>query len=95
MRKTRSTSLFKLSSYMSHLQKETIGAGSDIENGEELRETEELVMLWQEKVDNLREVIGDISSQITMPRLDMTSRKEEKAPPGIFAVVVHSVCLMC
>ena len=88
MRKTWSISLFKLSSYMSHLQKETIGAGSDIENGEEL------VMLWQEKVDNLREVIGDISSQITMPRLDMTSHEEEKAPPGIFAVVVHSVCRM-
>ena len=52
--KILSTSLFKLSSYMQHLQKETIGAGSSIEYGEELRETEELVMLWEEKVDNLR-----------------------------------------
>ena len=52
--KILSTSLFKLSSYMQHLQKETIGAGSSIEYGEELRETEELVMLWEDKVDNLR-----------------------------------------
>ena len=55
MMKILSTSLFKLSSYMQHLQKETIlGAGSSIEYGEELRETEELVMLWEDKVDNLR-----------------------------------------
>ena len=82
--KILSTSLFKLSSYMQHLQKETIGAGSSIEYGEELRETEELVMLWEDKVDNLRWVIGDIYNQITMRRSDMSSSEEKKAPPGYF-----------
>jgi len=87
MRRTLSTSLFKLSAYMSQLQKETIGVESGIKYAEELRrqlrETEELVMLRQEKVDNLREVIRDSHKQITMQRHDMTSREEECRSVGL------------
>merc|ERR1719228_1883273 len=70
IRKTLSTSLFKLSAYMSQLQKETIGVESGIKYAEELRrqlkETEELVAMRQEKVDNLREVIRESHKQITI-----------------------------
>ena len=81
IRKTLSTSLFKLSAYMSQLQKETIGVESGIKYAEELRrqlkETEELVAMRQEKVDNLREVIRESHKQITMQRQDMTSKEED------------------
>jgi len=87
MRKTLSTSLFKLSAYMSQLQKETIGVESGMKYAEELRrqlrETEELVTLRQEKVDSLREVIRDSHKQITMQRQDMTSREEECRDIGL------------
>jgi len=81
IRKTLSTSLFKLSAYMSQLQKETIGVESGIKYAEELRrqlkETEELVAMRQEKVDNLREVIRESHKQITMQRQDMTSKEDD------------------
>jgi hypothetical protein len=81
MRKTLSTSLFKLSAYMSQLQKETIGVEKGLKYVEELkrqlRETEELVTMRQEKVDNLREVIRESHKQITLQRQDMTSKEDE------------------
>jgi len=87
IRKTLSTSLFKLSAYMSQLQKETIGVESGIKYAEELRrqlkETEELVAMRQEKVDNLREVIRESHKQITMQRQDMTSKEDECRSIGL------------
>jgi len=87
MRRTLSTSLFKLSAYMSQLQKETIGVESGIKYAEELRrqlrETEELVVLRQGKVDSLREVIRESHKQITVQRHDMTQREEECRNVGL------------
>jgi len=87
VRKTLSTSLFKLSAYMSQLQKETIGVESGLKYAEELRrqlkETEELVAMRQEKVDSLREVIRDSHKQITMQRQDMTSKEDECRSIGL------------
>merc|ERR1719357_1594779 len=61
VRKTLSTSLFKLSAYMSQLQKET----------------EDLVIKRQEKVDSLREVIKDSHQQITTQRNCMFEKEEK------------------
>merc|ERR1719357_1975806 len=72
MRKTLSTSLFKLSAYMSQLQKETVGVENGLKYVEvlkrQLKETEDLVVKRQEKVDSLREVIKDSHQQITTQR---------------------------
>jgi len=81
MRKTLSTSLFKLSAYMSQLQKETVGVENGLKYVEvlkrQLKETEDLVIKRQEKVDSLREVIKDSHQQITTQRNCMFEKEEE------------------
>merc|ERR1719357_692076 len=81
MRKTLSTSLFKLSAYMSQLQKETVGVENGLKYVEvlkrQLKETEDLVIKRQEKVDSLREVIKDSHQQITTQRNCMFEKEEK------------------
>jgi hypothetical protein len=71
-RKALSASLFKLSAHMSQLQKETVGVESGLRYAEELRrqlrETEDLVRLREEKVDKLREGIKIQHQQIVAER---------------------------
>lgn len=71
-RKALSASLFKLSAHMSQLQKETVGVESGLRYAEELRrqlrETEDLVRLREEKVDKLREGIKTQHQQIVAER---------------------------
>ena len=61
MRKGLSASLFKLSAYMSQLQKETHGVESAVKYIDELKkqlqEAENLVLAREKKVDSLKEVI--------------------------------------
>merc|ERR1711894_272531 len=63
MRKGLSASLFKLSAYMSQLQKETSGVDSAVnyiaELKKQLEETEKLLSTREKKVDSLKEVIKE------------------------------------
>lgn len=86
-RNTLSTSLFKLSAYMSQLQKETIGVESALMYAEELRrqlkETEDLVKLREGRVENLRKGIKDQHEQIIKERDDMMKMEEGCKAAGI------------
>ena len=69
LRKSLSASLFKLSAYMSQLQKETSGVDSAVKYIEELKsqlnETEKLLATRKSKVENLKAVIRESHQQIT------------------------------
>jgi len=86
VRKNLSTSLFKLSAYMSQLQKETAGVESGLNYVEELRrqlkQTEQLVAARQAKVDNLRDVIRDSHQLIVKERLKMADIETECETKG-------------
>ena len=87
MRKGLSQSLFKLSAYMSQLQKETSSLDSALKYIEELKkqlkETEVLVMSREKKVDSLREVIRESHMQITVQKQDMTRKEQECIDVGM------------
>lgn len=87
MRRGLSASLFKLSAYMSQLQKETSGVDSAIKYIEELKkqlqETEKLVMIREKKVDSLRDVIRESHRQITVQKQEMTQKEEDCRNVGI------------
>ena len=81
MRKGLSASLFKLSAYMSQLQKETHGVESAFRYIEELKkqlkEAEKLVFTREKKVDNLKEVIRESHKSITVQKHAMTQKEDE------------------
>jgi len=87
VRKGLSTSLFKLSAYMSQLQKETIGVESALRYVEELRsqlkETEDLVRLRENKVNNLRKAIKDQHEQIKEETVTMRKMEETCKAAGM------------
>lgn len=86
-RKILSTSLFKLSAFMSQLQKETIGVESGLQYAEELRrqlrETEDLVRLRERNVEKLRESIKHQHEQIIAEREVMVGMEETCRAAGI------------
>merc|ERR1711915_1107344 len=90
MRRGLSASLFKLSAYMSQLQKETSGVDSAIKYIEELKkqlqETEKLVLMREKKVDSLRDVIRESHRQITVQKQEMTKKEEDCRNVGIKVV---------
>ena len=87
MRKGLSQSLFKLSAYMSQLQKETSGVDSALKYIEELKkqlkDTEELVVTRERKVDSLREVIRESHMQITIQKQEMTQKEQQCIDVGL------------
>ena len=86
-RKVLSTSLFKLSAFMSQLQKETNGVESGRQYAEELRrqlrETEDLVRLREKNVEKLRESIKHQHEQIIAEREVMVGMEETCRAAGI------------
>lgn len=80
MRKGLSQSLFKLSAYMSQLQKETGGVDSAIKYIAELKKqldkAEKLLSSREKKVDSLRDVIRESHKQITVQKMEMTRAEE-------------------
>ena len=87
MRKGLSQSLFKLSAYMSQLQKETSGVESAVKYIEtlkkQLEDTEKLVMSREKKVESLREVIRESHRQITVQKQEMSEKEEECKSLGV------------
>ena len=81
LRKSLSASLFKLSAYMSQLQKESSGVDSAVKYIEELKgqlsETEKLLATRKSKVENLKAEIRLSHQQIT--RQKQTMSETEKA----------------
>ena len=86
MRKGLSASLFKLSAYMSQLQKETSGVDSAVnyiaELKKQLEETEKLLSTREKKVDSLKEVIKESHQQITIQKQEMSSVEERCRSEG-------------
>ena len=81
MRKGLSASLFKLSAYMSQLQKETHGVESAVKYIDELKkqlqEAENLVLAREKKVDSLKEVIRESHKSITVQKQSMTQKEDD------------------
>ena len=81
MRKGLAASLFKLSAYMSQLQKETSGVDTAMnyitELKKQLEETEKLLSTREKKVDSLREVIRESHQQITIQKQRMSSTEDK------------------
>ena len=79
LRKSLSASLFKLSAYMSQLQKETSGVDSAVKYIEELKsqleETEKLLSSRKSKVENLKAVIRGSHDQITTQKQTMGEKE--------------------
>jgi len=79
LRKSLSAGLFKLSAYMSQLQKETSGVDSAVKYIEELKsqlgETEKLLASRKSKVENLKAVIRESHQQITTQKRLMGERE--------------------
>ena len=80
LRKSLSASLFKLSAYMSQLQKETSGVDSAVKYIEELKsqlnETEKLLATRKSKVENLKAVIRESHQQITTEKRLMGEKEK-------------------
>ena len=87
MRKSLSASLFKLSAYMSQLQKETSGVDSAVkyiaELKKQLEETEKLLSTREKKVESLREVIRESHQQITIQKQEMASVEDQCRSEGL------------
>jgi len=79
-RKSLSANLFKLSAYMSQLQKETSGVDSAVKYIEELKsqlnETEKLLATRKSKVENLKGVIRESHQQIVTEKQTMSETEE-------------------
>ena len=73
--------LYKLSAQMSQLQRQSIELEGAVSYAEELRnqlrETEQLVKLRGEKVENLREVIRNSHEEVTLYKEQMMSAEEK------------------
>jgi len=80
LRKSLSASLFKLSAYMSQLQKESSGVDSAVKYIEELKgqlsETEKLLATRKSKVENLKAEIRLSHQQITTQKQTMSETEE-------------------
>jgi len=79
-RKSLSANLFKMSAYMSQLQKETSGVDSAVKYIEELKsqlnETEKLLATRKSKVENLKAVIRESHQQIVTEKQTMSETEE-------------------